>query len=64
MEACQIMECPPSYYLFSCLLTILLVLHFFWFYHIAKMAYVAYHKDDGNVEKDSRSDEEDTDESD
>lgn len=36
----QLVPMFPVYYIFNCLLSILLVLHIIWFYYIAKIAYM------------------------
>merc|ERR1719186_1014553 len=39
IDAAQLVQMFPVYYIFNCLLSILLVLHIIWFYYIAKVAY-------------------------
>ena len=56
VEAPQMVEYFNGYIVFCGLLSILLVLNLFWFYYLAKIGYVAYHKETYQVEKDSRSD--------
>ena len=41
VEAPQVAEMFPAYYIFNGLLTILLVLHIFWTYFILKIVYMA-----------------------
>lgn len=54
IDAPQIVEMFPAYYLFNGLLSMLLVLHVIWTYFILKILYKAFHT--GKTEKDTRSD--------
>lgn len=54
IEAPQIVEMFPAYYIFNGLLSILLVLHVIWTYFILKIIYKAMYS--GKTEKDTRSD--------
>jgi len=51
----QLVPMFPVYYIFNCLLSILLVLHIIWFYYIAKIAYMSLQTGETD---DSRSDSE------
>ena len=55
VEAGQIIQYFPAYNVFSGLLSVLLVLNLFWFYFIAKVAYLSMMHPDGKIEKDLRS---------
>jgi len=57
IEAPQIVEMFPAYYIFNGLLSILLVLHVIWTYFILKIIYKAMYS--GKTEKDTRSDSDD-----
>lgn len=57
IEAPQIVEMFPAYYIFNGLLSILLVLHVVWTYFILKIVYKAMYS--GKTEKDTRSDSSD-----
>lgn len=57
IEAPQIVEMFPAYYIFNGLLSILLVLHVIWTYFILKIVYKAMYS--GKTEKDTRSDSSD-----
>jgi len=62
IEAAQLVQMFPVYYIFNCLLSILLILHIFWFYLIAKVGYkslISGKTDDSR--SDSDSDDEDSD---
>eukprot|EP00095_Tigriopus_kingsejongensis_P012731 maker-scaffold43_size480169-snap-gene-2.25 protein:Tk12731 transcript:maker-scaffold43_size480169-snap-gene-2.25-mRNA-1 annotation:"lag1 longevity assurance homolog 6" len=54
IEAPQIVEMFPAYYLFNGLLAMLLILHVIWTYFILKILYKAMYT--GKTEKDTRSD--------
>jgi len=55
VDAAQLVPMFPVYYIFNCLLSILLVLHIIWFYYIAKIAYMSLQTGETD---DSRSDSE------
>lgn len=57
IEAPQIVEMFPAYYIFNALLAILLMLHVIWTYFILKIVYKAMYT--GKTEKDTRSDSSD-----
>jgi len=57
IEAPQIVEMFPAYYIFNGLLSILLVLHVIWTYFILKIVYKFMYS--GKTEKDTRSDSSD-----
>jgi len=57
IEAPQIVEMFPAYYIFNGLLAILLVLHVIWTYFILKIIYKAMYS--GKTEQDTRSDSDD-----
>lgn len=57
IEAPQIVEMFPAYYIFNGLLSILLVLHVIWTYFILKIIYKAMYS--GKTEQDTRSDSDD-----
>jgi hypothetical protein len=56
VEAPQMLEMFPAYYIFNVLLTILLVLHVIWTYFILKIAYNAVYANKEKGVSDSRSD--------
>jgi len=61
IEAPQMVEMFPAYYIFNCLLSVLLVLHVIWTYFILKIAFHAVLAKKDEELRDSRSDsEEDT----
>ncbi len=55
VEAGQFIQYFPAYNVFSLLLSILLILNLFWFYFIAKVAYLSSLHPDGKIERDLRS---------
>ncbi len=55
VEAGQFIQYFPAYYVFSLLLSVLLILDLFWFYFIAKVAYLSSLHPDGKIERDLRS---------
>merc|ERR1712223_71553 len=57
IEAPQIVEMFPAYYIFNALLAILFMLHVIWTYFILKIVYKAMYT--GKTEKDTRSDSDD-----
>ena len=59
VEAPQLLEMFPIYYIFNGMLSLLLVLHVFWTYFIFKIAYKALNEGSGKTGGDSRSDSND-----
>jgi len=60
VEAPQLREMFPAYYIFNGLLSVLLVLHVVWTYFILKIAYIALTQGKDRKQKDSRSESEET----
>merc|ERR1719209_2077251 len=64
IEAAQLVQMFPVYYIFNFLLSVLLILHIIWFYYTCKVAYkslISGKTDDSR--SDSDSDDEDSDDS-
>ncbi len=55
VEAGQFIQYFPAYHVFSLLLSAVLILDLFWFYFIAKVAYLSSLHPDGKIERDLRS---------
>ena len=59
LEAAQILQMFPAYYVFNFLLTLLLILHILWGYFILKVAYKALTMEDAVGDTRSQSEDED-----